>query len=72
MQTKIKKEIEIIITLNEEEAKWLKNIVQDPCFGPCNPSSNLCENTIENDEEIRKRFLNSLKYIDNTSKIYSK
>ena len=52
METNIKKEIKIILTLNEKEAQWLKATMQNPFNG--------VEDESNETSEMRHKFFNAL------------
>lgn len=55
MKSKIKQTMEIILKLNQKEALWLKQIVQNPL---CQPDVNFDEPP--EDKEMRELFWDSL------------
>lgn len=55
MKTEIQKQIIVTIHLDEKEAMWLKNLVQNPL---CHPDKESKE-----DKQFREKFWNELKEI---------
>lgn len=55
MEIKTSSKIQVVLTLSEEEAKWLKGIMQNPLYGDC-PSD---EDPI--DAKYRKMYWEVLK-----------
>lgn len=54
VEAKIRKEITIILKLSEEEALWLKGVMQNPVDGKC-PSEEFKE-----DSDMRRAFFEAL------------
>jgi hypothetical protein len=38
VKVQIEKQLEVILSLGSEEARWLKNIMQNPLSNECDPS----------------------------------
>lgn len=57
MESVYSKTIEIVLTMNETEATWLKNIMQNPLHGQS------VESEDQDNKAMRKMFWNTLKYI---------
>lgn len=57
MESRYGKTIEIALNMNETEAVWLRNVMQNPLHGQS------AESEDQDDRAMRKMFWNTLKYI---------